>query len=193
MRRTSTFLTALLLAATSAAAPVQQGFKKTLPTEDGSLVTAELCGDEFMSWWETNDGSRYTVTADGKSFVKADFKSMQANARAMRARIDEEAKAPLGGEHITYTGKKKGLIILVDFPDRKFADSHTRDYYDKIANEPGLSSEEGYIGSVHDYYLAQSNGLFDLSFDVWDHTPCPTAMPTMGQTARRNMTLTWAR
>lgn len=62
MKRKLSFLVALFLAAaTSFAAPVKPGFKKTLPTVDGNLITAELQGDEFLSWWQASDGKRYTL------------------------------------------------------------------------------------------------------------------------------------
>lgn len=164
MKRRLTILPALLLAAVSSlAAPVLPGHKKTLPDNDGNIITAEQFGDEFLSWWQTDDGTRYTLADDGKTFAKADFSAMQAHARAMRAPL---AKSGIGGDHITYTGKKKGLIILVQFADRQFKPEHGRDYYETIANGEGFTSDEGYIGSVHDYYMAQSNGLFDLTFDV---------------------------
>ena len=164
MKRRLTFLAALLIAAaTSFAAPVMPGFKKTLPTANGNVITAELQGDEFLSWWETADGKRYTLSDDGKCFVDANFDTLQDKARIMRAPL---FKGGIGGDHITYTGTKKGLIILVEFADKKFDKAHDHAYYDAIANQSGFTNDEGYIGSVHDYYNAQSNGQFDLTFDV---------------------------
>ena len=164
MKKRLTFLVALLIAAaTSFAAPVMPGFKKTLPTANGNVITAELQGDEFLSWWETADGKRYTLSDDGKCFVDANFDTLQHKARIMRAPL---VKGGIGGDHITYTGTKKGLIILVEFADKKFDKAHDHAYYDAIANQSGFTNDEGYIGSVHDYYNAQSNGQFDLTFDV---------------------------
>ena len=164
MKKRLTFLVALLIAAaTSFAAPVMPGFKKTLPTTNGNVITAELQGDEFLSWWETADGKRYTLSDDGKCFVDANFDTLQDKARIMRAPL---FKGGIGGDHITYTGTKKGLIILVEFADKKFDKAHDHAYYDAIANQSGFTNDEGYIGSVHDYYKAQSNGQFDLTFDV---------------------------
>ena len=68
MKKRLTFLAALLIAvATSFAAPVMPGFKKTLPTTNGNVITAELQGDEFLSWWETADGKRYTLSDEHRS------------------------------------------------------------------------------------------------------------------------------
>lgn len=73
----------------------------------------------------------------------------------------------LGGDHITYKGVKKGLVVLVDFKNKKFADGHDLEYYKNVINGKDFTNEEeGYVGSVRDYFLAQSNGQFELDFDV---------------------------
>ncbi len=70
------------------------------------------------------------------------------------------------------TGEKKGLIILVDFADKKFTIENPRDWVDSIANRPGYSAGR-YRGSVADYYRAQSRGQLSLTFDVVG----PVSMP----------------
>lgn len=82
-------------------------------------------------------------------------------------RTARAAKAPV------YTGTKRGLIILVEFPKRtatntpevKFSTENARDYYDRVANELGFKDGR-FALSVRDYFLAQSNGQFDFQFDV---------------------------
>lgn len=61
--------------------------------------------------------------------------------------------------------KRKGLVILVNFKDVKMAASHTRQAFDDMMNQEGYTGN-GNMGSVHDYFLAQSYGQFDLTFDV---------------------------
>ncbi len=65
-----------------------------------------------------------------------------------------------------YFGKKKGLVILAEFPDEKFKTGHDRAKYLDILNQPGYTTAEGFNGSVADYFRDQSNGLFELEFDV---------------------------
>ena len=77
-----------------------------------------------------------------------------------------QQRVQIGDEHITYTGKKKGIIILVQFPNQKFETGHDNAYYKMVANEKGLTHEDGYVGSVTDYFLSQSNGQFELDFDI---------------------------
>lgn len=73
----------------------------------------------------------------------------------------------------SFVGSKKGLIILANFKDKQFYDYDETDHgeatqsrYDRLANEVGYTNDYGAIGSIHDYFLDQSDGKFDLSFDV---------------------------
>ena len=75
-------------------------------------------------------------------------------------------RSAIGGAHEPYIGKKKGLILLVDFQNKKFEDDHTLDLYKDITNKVGFKSDLGFVGSVKDYFLAQSGGQFELDFDV---------------------------
>lgn len=65
-----------------------------------------------------------------------------------------------------YLGKKKGLVILCEFTDKQFQAANDREKYNNILNTRGYTSEEGFKGSVADYFLDQSGGLFELDFDV---------------------------
>ncbi len=167
MKRKNMILPALLLAAASSfASPVQPGNKKSLTLADGTTVVAEHFGDEYINWWETADGKRYVPSDDNSGiYVEADFSAMQNAADAKRAAI-RKMQGSTGRDHTTYTGKKKGLIVLVEFADQSFEAKHDRAYYETIANTQGLTNDEGYVGSVSDYFRAQSNGQFDLTFDI---------------------------
>ncbi len=73
-------------------------------------------------------------------------------------------------------GNIKGLVILAQFPDKKFSmdDSIIRAQYDEMLNKNGYSDtfhldgrqQIGAIGSVKDYFEAQSFGKFSPTFDV---------------------------
>ena len=174
----------LALGTSTFAIPVQKGIKKVLTLADGSQVMAEMRGDEFLSWWEGEDGKAYVENGSSDVYHTVDLEALKPAAEARRAKIDEarasrlarvrknvgkgsgEMRADLGGSHIQYTGKKKGLIILAQFPDKQFKDTHTLSYYKDVANKPGFTNGEGYVGSVRDYFYDQSNGQFELDFDV---------------------------
>ena len=74
-----------------------------------------------------------------------------------------------------FTGERKGLIILMEFPNQKFITQNKmgkaidpHEMWNDIANKEGLKVVNGVIvnGSVKDYFHDQSYGQFTLSFDV---------------------------
>lgn len=159
--------------------------QKVITLANGTQVSVELRGDEYLSWWEGTDGTAYRTTATDENVFEAfDLEAQKPAAAARRARTEQGRVARLarvknslkgaddkmrglGGDHITYKGVKKGLVVLVDFKSKKFADGHDLEYYKNVINGKDFTDEEeGYVGSVRDYFLAQSNGQFELDFDV---------------------------
>lgn len=146
------------------AVPAKRNQWKMLQLADGTEVRATLTGDEFGHFWKGDDGKDYTLCGefyqpiDSKAAIKrARSLRQQENARRVRRMPTDAA--------IHYTGKKKGLIILVNFQDKTFQADHTQALYTRIANEEGFS-EGQFVGSMADYFKAQSRGKFELDFDV---------------------------
>lgn len=57
-------------------------------------------------------------------------------------------------------------VIMVDFSDQGFLESSTVAEYDRWFNEEGYSND-GHNGSVRDFFIAQSNGMFRPYFKVF--------------------------
>ena len=57
-------------------------------------------------------------------------------------------------------------VIMVEFADKKFAEGTTPEKLTRLFNEKGYADEDMTVGSVKDFYEAQSFGLFVPSFDV---------------------------
>lgn len=57
-------------------------------------------------------------------------------------------------------------VIMVEFPDRKFQEGTTMEKVSRMLNEPGYADEKDAVGSVKDYFTAQSKGMFTPSFNV---------------------------
>ena len=66
---------------------------------------------------------------------------------------------------LTQPGKKKQLVILMQYPDKAFLDPDPQSYWHNALNTGKISNTNA-IGSLHQYFLDQSNGIFDVDFDV---------------------------
>ena len=64
-----------------------------------------------------------------------------------------------------YIGTRRQLVILVSFSDQSFQEENPELLWNRIFNEENFC-EIPFKGSVHDYFLAQSYGQFDLLFDL---------------------------
>lgn len=157
------------------AVPAKKGVKRTIKLADGTSVVAELKGDEFASYWQADDGKCYVQDVDSRTFKITDkaqvvnrglAKRQKANDARIKRFAKRGPKREITGAFSHFTGTKKGLIILVNFKDVKFGRTHTRTMFDNIANKKGFTNSLGFKGSVKDYFLAQSNGQFELDFDV---------------------------
>ena len=184
MKKLYLMLSMLFAFGAAANAVPAKKLQKVITLANGTQVSVELRGDEYLSWWEGTDGTAYRATADENVFEAFDLEAQKPAAAARRARTEQGRVARLarvknslkgaddkmrglGGDHITYKGVKKGLVVLVDFKNKKFADGHDLEYYKNVINGKDFTDEEeGYVGSVRDYFLAQSNGQFELDFDV---------------------------
>ena len=150
------------------AVPAKKGLWQTIRLSDGTEIMAQLVGDEFFHGMQSEDGTLYVWNGVAYENVNVNDNgnyNKRVNVRRKRARwrqMERIAKA----RNNAYVGTKRGLIILANFADTKFKDEHDRDLYDRIANEPNFSAEDGFHGSVSDYFKAQSQGVFDLEFDV---------------------------
>lgn len=86
---------------------------------------------------------------------------------AQRAEKAEARLAPRKafGHPTSYKGKKKGLVILVNFADWEMQPTSTAEAWNDQFNQPGYN-KNGHIGSVRDYFLDQSYQQLEIDFDV---------------------------
>lgn len=200
MRKTILSLCLAFLATASWAAPAKKGLMRVIRLTDGTELTVELKGDEFLHYYQAADGKCYTDNGNG-TFVPFDLETGKADAMAKRAAMQQTSQKmkakPLRsmqqnagpnkafGDGTGYYGKKKGLIILVEFPNKKFKSGHDNEFYTKLANKENYV-EGVFKGSVRDYYYAQSNGQFELTFDVIGPITAPENYNYYGQNNASN-------
>ena len=161
----------LLAALTAFAIPAKRGQKTTLTLADGTQVVAELRGDEFGHYYEAADGRVFVKSASADFYEQADKTEItnRANVRRMARNAKRAERRNVRhnefGVPTSYTGSKKGIIILVNFADKTFNAANNQTLFNNIANAEGFN-QGNFNGSMHDYFTSQSNGQFDLTFDV---------------------------
>lgn len=161
-------LTLSLLAVTMGmmAVPAKRGMWKTIKLSDGTEVRAKLVGDEHGHFWLSENGDAYHNVNGTDYYVAVNKEQVVERAKSRRAKMNAKRVAKREFGHPTsYTGKKKALLILVNFKDVKFQNGNNNAMYQKIANKENFN-EGNFKGSMADYFKAQSRGKFELDFDV---------------------------
>ena len=168
MKKPISIIMACMLAICCFAAPAKPGCWHTLKLSDGSEVKALLTGDEHLHYWVTEQGTLYVERDDTYvTTTESELRQKLSYSRRTRtalARQQRQKKAPIG-QRTHYTGKKQGIVILVEFTDVKFQKANNKQRYQRILNEQGYS-EGNFRGSVADYFKEQSAGQFELQFDI---------------------------
>lgn len=185
-----TLLTCLCVGSAMAVPARRSTFTVTQP--DGTVLTLQMVGDEYFHYFlEVNTGKKMLRNEAGLYYVPEATQMNAMQARAMeRASLANTLRAERFAKNTGMTleqrqqmtleggpkrtpgnfngnmiGTKKGLVILVNFTDRTFAATNTRQDFDDSFNLVGYD-KNSHIGSVHDYFSDQSYGQFDLQFDV---------------------------
>ena len=179
-RQRSAMLVALFLFVVVAfAVPAKPGLTRLLPLTDGSTVNAMLVGDEYLHYWLGEDGKAYQAVSkqergskggskDGDAVYQTfDLEAAKKSADERRSSANQQRARRLAPRKVgnvgNISGNKKGIIILVNFQDVTFTATQS-DFYN-LANTVNYNSGN-FKGSMYDYFYAQSDGQFRLTFDV---------------------------
>ena len=169
MKKLLIFSLLLLIVSTFALAiPAKRGQWRNITLTDGTTVKVEVVGDENGHYFIAEDGSTYQMH-DG-SFVRSDLIKLNAKIRERRALVNARRAACLNkasvGKVDTIIGERKGLVILVEYQDVKFKPENLVKFQD-VFNKENYVTNEGFVGSVRDYFIAQSDSLFQIDFDIF--------------------------
>ena len=166
-RRYALLCMMMMVSAVALAIPAKPGLTRKIQLSDGTSITARLTGDEHAHYWLGDDGKAYILTDDKAQQI--DVEAVKTRALARRSQANARRAKRLApqkvGEIGNYTGEKKGIIILVNFSNVSFKSENNNALYQRIANEKNFSYGN-FKGSMYDYFYAQSDGQFELTFDV---------------------------
>ena len=207
MKKILPFLAFLMLSAQAYAVPAFP-FTKTVRQSDGTQLTIRHAGDENLAYFETVDGLPLMRNALGDWCYAVrtgtSFRSSGRIAHESALRTGEETgfiasltdescaeptslktprnlpdRQPLP-RRTDLAGQKRGLIILAEFPDVKFSVPEPAATFGKVINGENYK-ENGFFGSVRDYFRDQSRGKLDFIFDVQGPVTLPMPMDYYGK------------
>ncbi len=154
------------------AEPVDPSIRKKIKTEEGKLILVRAIGDEYGYYWQSlSDGSCYSVSEQNGFHKRISPDKVRVNAmlsrRAEQTSSHTKTRRAFSVEKLR--GQKHVPVILMEFADKSFAPEHNIQLFNEMMNGLGEEAKNAglLIGSVKDYFLAQSNQLLDLTFDVY--------------------------
>lgn len=158
------------------AIPAKPGLIRTLTLQDGTTVKAQLVGDEHGHYWLAQNGRAYQKEEGTAYFIEVDTTAIQSMANARRALRRKVCYAStsdgLGRYNTPGLGALNSIgeytipVIMVQFFDKEFKSTTTVEKMTRFYNEQGYHDESGCVGSVRDYFVSQSRGMFKPTFDV---------------------------
>ena len=157
---------AALLATTPSFAAIAIGDWTAHVQKDGTTIMVKFVGDEFSHYYINDDGTIVEQNADG-DFVPQlipDFNALFKEG-IMRDYTNARRARTIGVPPSNKPGKKKQLVLLMQYPDKAFLNPDPQAYWHNSLNTGNIDDPLA-IGSLHQYFLDQSNGIFDVEFDV---------------------------
>lgn len=144
------------------AVPAKPGpIKVTLP--DGTVTTIFLHGDEFFHWMTDSKGTVVEWTPD--SYLRPATLDESAREEGRQKRRQSIAELPSRAQR-TVKGTQRIPVFLIQFKDKSFSIDNPQEAFDKLLNEEDYNFN-GATGSARDFYLDNSNNLYNPVFDVF--------------------------
>ena len=165
IRRILTSLLLLCCATAVFAVPAHPAkYKYTQP--DGSVIVLQNHGDEFYSW-TTNEAGEIVEQGDDGFYRPITISREEHRALRYNRSIPNHARwSTYDTAPVTNFGDRKVLCIIANFTDSTFIVPDPNAHFNAMLNKEGYS-ENGAIGSVRDYFLENSCGLYRPQFDVY--------------------------
>ncbi len=169
MKKFFCFMMAMMMASAAVLrADVATPYPVQMKQPDGSTIVLRIHGDEFYSWYTSEDGATlYERSADGwwrpSGSARLNAPALQ-RANELRARRESQIRPRSRDGLGLGWGSNHFLVLLIEWSDMSFQ-AGAEDYFRRALNEPGFS-DNGCVGSARDYYIDASYGGFSPVFDV---------------------------
>lgn len=169
------------------AVPAKRGVMTTITQPDGTVLKVQLHGDEHFHYYSNEAGLPLLPDASGYFKAVSSEKLAEVRAEKVAARLGaiersrrEASRADasdasdvntskgigLYNQLSPHAGEQNPLIILAEFADVKFSVENPHDYFNRFLNEEGFS-DYGATGSCRDYFIDQSLGQYQPTFDLF--------------------------
>lgn len=142
-----------------------------IQTESGDFYHAiinkgSLAASDVMAHGDSQRTEQERAFIVKRGDISNDISNIRrTNVERRNAAMTSNSIKTRAGETIRYEGNKRGLVILVNFKDNAFTVPSPKEYYERMLNEKGYSENDCH-DCVSQYFSDQSNGLFNLTFDV---------------------------
>ena len=162
MKRIFLSLVTLLIAVSTYAVPARPGWQ-TKSQPDGTTIEVRLVGDEFHHYWQDRSGN--VVKCDSLGYWRVvESQPTPATIKARRqasAMLQSRPRKAVGSTNLA----PRGLVILVNFKNSKFAAANTQAAMNDMMNSSSYTYN-GATGSVRQFFSDQSDGQYTPEFDV---------------------------
>lgn len=172
MKKFLIFVGLLLLRSIYISAVPAYPAKKVVTLSNGMTIALTLRGDEHFSYYTDDNNQPYCLQESGEYIpISSNDIAIAWNKKIQEANTRRQERARARGIHAigepqqNLTGKKKGIVILMEFQDQKFSIQNPKATYQDFFNKEGYN-DYGMTGSVKDYFKAQSYGDLEIDFDV---------------------------
>lgn len=115
----------------------------------------------------TSGVSAQQATEEGKALADSFIRMRSCRGGTPNPQFVARRAPSSQGRENPYIGNQRQLVVLASFQDQDFAEDHEAalQKWNKIFNKENYA-EERFVGSIHDYFMSQSYGLFNLAFDL---------------------------
>lgn len=134
---------------------------------DGSVIKILLHGDERFHYTTDPSGRLMHFSASGRlDYAPADLSIKTLQAQASTSTRGAEPKYRYTNSAFPTTGTPHSLVVLVEYQDYGFSIDDPLEYYEDFLNGDNFTRNGG-TGSCRQYFIENSKGEFQPTFDVY--------------------------